>query len=618
MKKNKILLAILASACIGTTAGCGGESKYQIKANVTSNEFGYVRGGGKYEAGQKVSLKVYPNEGCTPNGFDFKRVGSEDINDIAASALETVTDDEGKTLYYKYEFDVNAAADVGTVGTYTAKFSCLTNTTDDVANATAAERKVQFMVVGEETDFENNPLIPSQIVKLGNKIAKEINYIDSVEGRIKWYKVYNEETGAFSEPWNFAEDAVLSDITLYGNVETATPLEIVKDAIENFKNNTKMEMIMNDKAATVKSFNKASEGKMDFNFYQGTVSNPAGNHIFMIHEGDYYSIISGVYYKLDLEDSGFTIDDIDAYTQFFEHLTFDLSDGAYTVEKVGNEDVLAKDTNNNDVSVTGCSKYTLKNNESVVMTFWIKNGEIYKTQNAEGNVNVIIHPEGEIGAVDPSVVKDLYLIKLSSNNTELKGLLNEINSDFQKVLMLKANSGETIEYLFENNTNVKDLLRKYDYTISYSGGTIDPATHYVDGNRDLVLNVKGEYSDVKDGIEVLKEGGFKITTTGEIFGDIVSKEYTVADATNILAESTNPGMNPFIWDVIQTVKTLEDDYYKFSYENDVYSFYEKNGDSIPYITIKLSGSGFVEEIVYYETNAAGKVTTYTSVIEYLA
>ena len=63
MKKNKLLFTLLSSICVFSVGGClGTGNKYSIKTSVNSDEYGYVTGSGDYANGQKVSLKLYPND----------------------------------------------------------------------------------------------------------------------------------------------------------------------------------------------------------------------------------------------------------------------------------------------------------------------------------------------------------------------------------------------------------------------------------------------------------------------------------------------------------------------------------------------------------------------------
>ena len=120
--------------------------------------------------------------------------------------------------------------------------------------------------------------------------------------------------------------------------------------------------------------------------------------------------------------------------------------------------------------------------------------------------------------------------------------------------------------------------------------------------------------------ENIKDGGFKITTSTEVFGENYSKDYTVAAGEDIFALAGAPvGMNSIIWDALQMLnaennKSVHNTYAKFVKDGNNYLFYETKDALNPYLSVEIE-DGKVIGLVYYE-NIDGKITTYTSVFDY--
>ena len=623
MKKNKILLALLTSACVGMTAGCG-EAKYNVKTESNDAEYGSITGGGSYTNGQNVSVKIYPNDGCylPETGAALSFVASDEAfnRDITLSELTEIRDDNGNISYYEYPFKIQLGSVEGgemrTYGTYKAQFSCRTNTTADVATSVAAERTVEFKVLDGEGNEMVDVIVPSQTVKFNAKI-KETSYIDGIEGKIVWYR-----DAEFTTKYNF-NDGVTDNFTLYGKVENATPKDIVADAIKNFEGSKLIEMTINNDLIQIQNYTKdpTKYKDMDIMVYEKS----AGNVLkFMINDDSYYEISSvtgGDYYKLPFSGTGFDAFDIAKVNMFFKHMDVNVeNDTTFTFEKAkGEGDVHITETIDEQV----CYKYLVKDSEgNLYMEFFIRNGYVYKTVDASGKVNLIKYPTGELGALDPENIRDLFLINLSSNNATLNAALSEINTSWEKVLMVRPAKGETIETLLTTNTNVKDLLRKYDYVVKDADGyEINTNTYFINGNKNLTIFVNGEYAPVEAALEALKVGGFGIKTEVTVFDDeTVSKEYNVEAATNVFELAEKPGtMHRVIWDALQTLKGMPTAYYEFDYDSvtGVYSFYKKKDDNVPFITIKLN-EGKISNMNYYEIDTDGDVTTYVSTFTYSA
>ena len=209
MKKNKILFALLASACVGMAAGCG-EAKYTITTKVNSKEESYITGGGKYANGKKVSLRVYPTEGCFGTETDpaqyprleFTRQGETTVTE--SFELTNLID----RSYYLYEFILNNDAENGNVGTYNVVCSCATNTAEDVSEAEATKYNVTYKIIDD--DYNEIESFVKE-VKAGG-VAEDVTSVATREGILKWYK---DKQG--NNEYDFTTP-VTSNLTLYSKL----------------------------------------------------------------------------------------------------------------------------------------------------------------------------------------------------------------------------------------------------------------------------------------------------------------------------------------------------------------------------------------------------------------
>ena len=142
MKKNNILFGLISMLCVGTAAGCGGESepKYNIVTESASLENGTISGGGKYKNGDAVVLRLYPTEGChadAPSIYFTPEGGGTETEYVAGLS------DDG--THFVLQFTLNNGEDGGSsnVGTYKASFKCMRNDENDI---NAAGTRAEFLV----------------------------------------------------------------------------------------------------------------------------------------------------------------------------------------------------------------------------------------------------------------------------------------------------------------------------------------------------------------------------------------------------------------------------------------------------------------------------------------
>ena len=636
MKKNKILLTLLASSCIGMVAGCG-DDHYKIIAKVSNSEYGYIKGGGNYAVGSKATLKIYPTEGCEPSDMLLLRSGTNES--VSVGAPNAVYGDNGITKYYEFIIDPVTPGAEGNVGIYTAAFSCLQQDKPS-GDATTAERQVVYKIVKKDGSFDETS-VAKQTVKFGTKLKKN-EYVEGYEGKITWYKDYNGATTSFSNVWDF-NNPLEVDLVLYGKVAEPDASDIVSEAITNFTNSTKIKMNIGNYSASLKDYGKES---MEFTFQDSSAVDKATDYV--IKNNTYYESYSGEYYKMELEGSGFAKENIASYAIFFNHVG--ITTKGYTfvrvLDDVTNNHVtetitIGKDKSNNDINIK-CYKYKAVDGEGKnVMTFWIKNGYLYKTEayDGEGNpnvANVINYPEEEITSMSFENVKSMYLVRLTSSDTELNDILSANNAKFETILKIRPSNGETLEKLLQTengkliiNSNEIANLKPYDYKfVQVEGGQIYDINlkDLVTSHKNVQIQVSSTYSNVKEALEKFATGGYRITTSMLGFDDeLISKYFIVPANMNILevdGDNKPDDMNNVLFETIQTVNLLEDTnlgYHHFGYDasTGVYSFYEQEYDNYPYLSIKIDKTEKkVLEIIYYEGVGSTNIRTFTSKFEY--
>lgn len=607
MKKNNILFTLLASACIGLTAGCGsGGTKFSIKAKVSSSEHGYIQGAGKYANGANVVLKVFPNIGCfgTEGGgaeyptIDFTKEGATEptLKDIALIPV-------GNT-HYEYRFTLNSSKEAdGNVGTYTANFVCASN--DPSGADVNKKHTVKYKL------FDGSTWVDLNEVEIDNgALAQNIKYTED-DKKITWH-VGDTSTSAL---FDFTT-AITEDKIIYGYTDAAVDEKgILTEVIGDFANVAIIKMKIGTEELNINNYNDPTKVSMVFGEGETRVGD------FYIKGGKYFKVEGSYHYELDFNGTGFDYNKVADISKYFEHIK-DIEDASYTVEKetLATEYVIGEGTEN---EIRIANKYVLKKDGTAVMEHYLKNGYIYKTVKIDGNVvNEIQYPASVLGPlnVGSANLKKMYTLKLELSETDqtkypdLKNTLDEVNADFEKVL--KSYKGYTVEELLNNHSELKEkLLRKFSFTAVRKGTTnpVNIGTDVMSKHETLVLTITNSYDDVKTALAKLESGDFKISSTIKAFGRDITEEYNVAAGTNLFTTSTNPGMNDSIWNMVKVLQGLDDSFAKFEFDSDVYSFYDKDKGE-KYITIKIV-SEEVTEIVYFEKDATtGKVITYTNTI----
>lgn len=685
-KNSKILLGLLASTCVGMTAGCGGESssKYSIEAKVVNDEYGYITGGGKFSNGANVSLKIYPNEGCMgtandsniPPVLQFLKNGAAEGDTPVELSVGSIIDNK----YYEYNFTVNDGKEdpsLINIGTYTATFTCASNTPADVGSAVVAQSDVEFILHDKDgnkiTDAALINQLPGEtidskhIAKIGSGMKiNEVRYLDELEGRIEWYK-----DSSFTQKYNFS-DPVYDDFVLYGKMEGTTEEAIVRDSIAVLNQSKSLYFtFVEDGKTYIMDVKKGENNAIDINYYE---EENAGEYIrkFMIKtEGEganrkqvYYEIddknalnngsllhhklsdaIFGKYNVIKIENDQIS-SGIENISKFYkinqilseEGLIFDRKEDGennhikktITYKEAEGEDVNANGTKGEEIEIE-CRAYTIKDgDETVLAVLYVYRGRVYQIEYSDdGSVLDIDYSKNSGNFVpEAQAIRNLFVVQFKSNDGNLNTELENINASFDSVLKIRPSIGETLDDLIENHETLNNLLKKYDYFIKDGATIIDDLSTYlinndkidgIAGTNALEIVVKGSYADVATGLQDLALGNYKVITTGKLFDEDHSVDFNVGEVNVIDPDTTKPSeMNGFIWNSLRTLVNLENNYYKFTYDdtNNLYSFFKNKKDSIPFVSIKVDENCQISELHYYYMDALGKVTTYTSVFDY--
>lgn len=612
MKRKSLLFSVLSVLCVGMAAGCG-ETKYAISVSPQSNEYGRVTGGGNYAKGATVNINVYPGMGCSPTNLIFTKNGETTGVEIPFTSEQ---DDHSV-----YQFAVSD----DTIGSYVAYFECL-----QLSPAQDDERVRKYNVTydlkvgGESKVVIDNPdgegELPDNVeaVESGKKLTA-INYIDGIDGKIAWY-TQDVSTLEAADKAQYLYDftkVVAGDFTLYGEVMDMSPEQIVQEAIDNFKNSSKLKITNGDETATIVDFNKEQKE------YKITVSTTEGIK-GILQKGIYY-VYSGLNNKAgfalnsDKITDSFALSKLNDVYKFIELRDVVASD--YTVE------LLEISDEERTVGSYKCKVYSLKDKVSTeeVMKVYVYNGVVYKVVKGTSN-NVIEY--GEAIATQVSDAKEMFFVRLYSDNETLNVTLSDVNGDFDTITKIVPSYGETLKDILDSETSpLFETLKRYDYSwYKYQGGECSnveyPLNSIVSSNLDVCAKVNATIDPVEKALNYLENGNYDITTGIKIFdGELVTRLSSVEDGVNLFTSSKPSGMTSATWNTITSLGSLMREYYSFDYNSDTneYSFYKSRTDLVnPYLIIKLNDDNMlIEKVTYFAGYTLdGDRNTYTSEFTY--
>ena len=550
--------------------------------------------------------------------MEFTRQGQTSVTD----SFELTNLVDGK--YYLYEFTVDNNAETGNVGTYNVICNCATRTSDEASDATATKFTVNYKVIDDDG---NTIKSTSKDVKYGG-VAEDITSFEGLEGILEWYKDKD-----LNNKYDFSQK-VNANVTLYSKLEDS-PRAIMEGAVRAFKNSAYLEMTMGDgSSAKVNNYNKfingtAAEKKSMFFDY----INASKRRVFIIDQGFYWQNEDDAYYKADLEVEGFglAVDKLEDFKKFFKHLDVDVTNTEYKFSVDKNADgvirtdiVVGKDAGGADIKVS-CAKYTVKDaSDNVLYHFYINAGKIYKTESVTGETNIINYPTSGT-KVNPSTTKNMYMIKLQLDDTDLteavdlKDLFDEMNASFEG--MLKIKQGQTLREVLTGNATLNAILKKYNYEVKRESSVITSALDDVNpfnNSVTLTIDVTANAQVVVNAVNELSSGGFSVKTEITWDGDTYEKTADIAAGTDVL-NNLDSGISNAIKDVLIKLRDLNhatNGYDSFSVNASTgdYEFFDKDC-SVPYLRVKVE-SGKIAKVTYYDfenANVEQRNTTVTTI-----
>lgn len=262
-----------------------------------------------------------------------------------------------------------------------------------------------------------------------------------------------------------------------------------------------------------------------------------------------------------------------------------------------------------------CKVYQIKKDGKLYMDLYISNGNVYKiirykvdgvTKDESYLVN---HAPTDVGTTKPSTIYDMNLLKLVSSNTALNTALATINGDFDTMLKNVTVEAKTLKTLIDENDDLKEILKAYDYKIQSGGEDVDTSKVFPinTSNSVITLNiiVNAEYKEIGDIVTKLREGNFTMNTTISVMdGEETLNQVYVEDAGNDVL-TTQPGaMKQTTKKILMALNGLATNYDSFKYSTNasgdkIYKFYEENaGENDPYLIFTLDSAGNLKQIEF--------------------
>lgn len=611
MRSKSLIFSVFSLMCVSLLAGCGKDKKHVIEAVSSSNEQGVVFGGGKYKEGATVSIKVYPNMGCSVQKYTFMKNGTDIL-------------EEGFFDNYPEEYSiVEFAANGETAGKYVVYYEC-----NSAQPGESQDRITKYKVKYDVKDASNNPIIVAgtnnEVEVNSNAKLTPINYVDGIEGKIEWYS-----DSSFGERFDFNK-LITSDITLYGKIETYSNEKIVQEAIETFKNREKLEIGYDaDKTkATILNFNKIDTDFSKFAIFvrvEGIVK-------YIVDKENYYEFVdTNKSAGFSLKNSGYSISNIDSIYKYIELKDVNINDYVISVDEGDPNTTICLEYNNDGGCKTNknAKKYILTKGDEEI-TLAIYNGKLYEFSKEEGKDFKIAYTDN-VTAMSVDKPQDMYTVKLYSDNADLGEYLKD-QTKLENVRKIVPAFGDNLKKSLEE---LNDELKKYDYdVVEYKNNACTEIPYNIDNpisqHLSLCLKVNATVADVfADSVtNALNTAGAvsKITTTINVegFGDI-SREYEVYSADSIFAiadwdsssenidnNETSKMHEEVHASICELVKLLkEKEYHNVEVVDGKFKFYKKDS-TVAYLSISLKDEK-IYSISYFEPVEGN---TYTSTFTY--
>lgn len=613
MKKRGILFSILSMMCLGLVAGCG-EDEYVITAVAENGEYGYVTGGGEYVMGAEVNLKMYSTPSCTPTRIEFRQPAAGEGEEEYVAYIENSQFSEVENSHYEYKFKVTANSEEarGTIGTYKVLYTCEEKRPQ---SSSTAQRTVTYKVdLNADGDYADEGETFTKSVSDGST-TENVGYINNKKITWKYHDDHGEDV-----VYDFTK-LVTKDITLTGVISGDwNNLEIVKDALNNFKSNANLSItatIGEEKKKAIivgldKYTNDYSTNGMKF-YVQQYVNNAFRTRVAMVKSGAdnntyYYEDLIDNPKRILLNGSEYTVEDLkEAYLDLFLPLN-DLDLTNHILD---------------DITVNeGVYTFSTKEANPITIALKIENGAItsYEYNEDSKNVKCDVTYSAADQIVD-TTAPQAFMVKLSSDNTDLNELL-ESNNDIDEVLKVIPSREENVETAIANHAKIREVLKGYTYSftrlqkvegsdeiqeVPFSPGTT------LTSHLSLKVIVNGDVSDITTAFNGLAGGNYTIDTVVTTDIGPATNSYTVESGVDITKLTEKPSeMNELVWVLLQEVKKLsENKYYKSEYKNGEWNIYLTEGSVNPELKVKLVNEK-ISTVKYLSENEHGDIITYVS------
>lgn len=608
MKRKGLLFSMLSVICVSLITGCG-ETTYDIKVNTSSNERGSVSGGGSYTMGSEVNINIYPNKACSPTYLTF--VKGEESSDI--TNLTKVGDN-----HYKYTFVVKEE----TIGTYTVHYECESREAN--STTTTMKHHVNYFVYDAS---EGKYLSLKSIEVPDGGTAENIEYYEN-KGKYIWYtdsnctKNLSCQTGT---EYKFTTK-ITKDLDLYSTINIRDSNKLVEDAINKFKNSSYLQVSENTPAYNeneLQSLISTGDSAKILNLDKGydkmnmSVNTSKTTSAYILDKNFYYDQTgaSGTK-KIKLEGSNFEFKDITHMYKFVNII--DNSEG-YDFQKVTDKTI--KSGIMCGVEQT-CDIYKGTKAEQESLIVYIYNGTLYGFGFENENIQVVEYLK-TLTSAGTANNKDTYFVKLFSDDEAFNEKLESINSNFEEIVTITPNIGETLENVIKEklaNKNIKAYsytLNKYVSSTGQCSNNSFDLTSSITSNLEVCLKVQSAITKVQDAVKELENGGFTLTSTIKVFGEDTTKSFTVNATENSDALTDKPtGINDIQWGMIEKLKdVMADKYDSFKYDEttQLYSLYDSNETKVAFIAVKLNETDAtkIDTVLYFDGE-----NTYTTTFTY--
>jgi len=653
MKKRNILFVIFSVLCLNLIAGCG-ETEYTINASSADTECGYVTGGGKYSIGDKVTLTVHKNLGCTFSklGFtssvtnvtstvsNFNPGGSQNGYDDVAEYTFTVTEDNvgSFVFYFNNKTPLNSSGTVsfeGTTSTTTSGSSSGGGNGGGSSNpANPTTYQVNYRVYGEAG---GSPLYTyTETVDYGFRPSKNYTYINTSNANLKNKKITWYVDSSFTT--NYTGNESNTVYTLYGKAEEMTAKNLIDEIAKNLQVSQGVKFVEKDsedvnyyKEATVVGLKDYYSTSKDVKKISITVNSNMcdGASCYLkqdlvLKDGRYdevrytSSLEKDIVVGFSLGNNTFNINQINDLYKFIE--VADLNSSSYTdgsiIEGSASytlENVKYEIGDNANSSVVIDKKYTLTVNGKN-LSLYTYNGKLYKIENGTKTIELTYDDTLVADSLDGHS-EQMYFVKLYTN---IHHSITDINNNFDTILKVIPSRRETLGSALEK----VELLKGYSYTVRLGRESDDdicndPDNYVVRNHMDVYIDTGSAFTSVQDAInelftvngeEVIVNRGFNITTSIKNVHGFGARNYTITAntvITDLIADAeNNAAIHPITLDGLKCLALLDSsDYTKLNSTvvggMDKYSFFNKSY-ARAFLTVYIR-NGKIIAFDYYDT-----------------